>query len=98
MRLLLDTHVFLWYITNDARLPRYAADAIREKSNDAFLSVVSVWEIVVKYQSGNLPLPASPDEYIEANRVAHRISPLSLEARVVSRLLRLPKYHQDPFD
>jgi PIN domain nuclease of toxin-antitoxin system len=42
MRLLLDTDAFLWYITNNPKLPRYAYDAIRDKSNEAFLSVVSV--------------------------------------------------------
>ena len=71
MKLLLDTHTFLWYITNDPKLPRHAYDAIREKSNEAFLSVVSVWEALVKYQIGKLPLPAPADEYIEDRRGAH---------------------------
>jgi len=59
MRLLLDTHTFFWYITNDPRLPRFAIDAIRDKSNEAFLSVVSVWEALVKHQIGKLPLPTN---------------------------------------
>jgi PIN domain nuclease of toxin-antitoxin system len=73
MKLLLDTHAFLWYITNDPKLPRHALDAIRDKSNQVFLSVVSVWEALVKYQIGKLPLPAPADEYINSSRMAHRI-------------------------
>jgi PIN domain nuclease of toxin-antitoxin system len=73
MKLLLDTHAFLWYISNDARLPQHACDAIRDKSNEVYLSVVSVWEILVKYQIGKLPLPTPADEFIEATRSEHRI-------------------------
>jgi PIN domain nuclease of toxin-antitoxin system len=98
MKLLLDTHAFLWYITNDPKLPRYAYDAIREKSNEAFLSVVSVWEALVKYQIGKLPLPVPADEYIEDRRDAHRIASLTLDATDVSRVLMLPQHHRDPFD
>jgi len=50
MKLLLDTHV-----SNDPKLPRYAFDAIRDKSNEVYLSVVSVWEALVKNQTGKLP-------------------------------------------
>ena len=98
MKLLLDTHAFLWYISNDPRLPRYAYDAIRDKSNEVYLSVVSVWEILVKYQIGKLPLPATADEFIEESRSAHRMADLPLDRKAVSRLLSLPMHHRDPFD
>jgi PIN domain nuclease of toxin-antitoxin system len=98
MKLLLDTQAFLWYITNDPKLPRYAYDAIREKSNEAFLSVVSVWEALVKHQIGKLPLPAPADRYIEDHRVTHRISILTLDVHAVNRVLSLPQHHRDPFD
>ena len=98
MRLLLDTHAFLWYISNDPKLPRYAYDAIRDKTNDVFLSVVSVWEALVKHQSGKLDLPTAADEYINANRIAHRIEDLALDRQAVSRILSLPAHHRDPFD
>lgn len=98
MKLLLDTHAFLWYISNDPKLPRYAFDAIRDKSNEVHLSVVSVWEALVKNQTGKLPLPAPADEYINASRIAHRISDLALDRESVSRLLSLPVHHRDPFD
>src|SRR5689334_22399765 len=98
MKLLLDTNVFLWYITNNPKLPRYAFDAIRNKSNEAYLSVVSVWEALVKFQIGKLALPAPADEYINTHRVAHRIANLGLDVQAVSHLLSLPARHRDPFD
>ena len=98
MKLLLDTHAFLWYITNDPRLPRHAYDAIREKSNEAYLSVVSVWEALVKFQIGKLALPEPADAYINDRRNAHRIAILPLEVEAVARLLSLPPHHRDPFD
>ena len=60
MKLLLDTHIFLWYITADARLSALFRDAIREPKNEVLLSVASLWETVVKYNLGKLPLPQSP--------------------------------------
>lgn len=98
MRLLLDTHSFLWYITNNPRLPRHAYDAIRDKSNEAFLSVVSVWEVLVKHKAGKLPLPEPADAYIESRRTLHRISPLDLHSADVAQILSLPDHHRDPFD
>jgi len=98
MRLLLDTHCFLWYITNNPKLPRHAYDAIRDKSNEPFLSVVSVWEVFVKHKIGKLPLPEPADEYIASRRTAHRILTLDLHSAAVAQLLSLPDYHRDPFD
>ncbi len=61
MKLLLDTHIFLWYITADLRLPTHFLAAIREPQNEIFLSIASLWEVVVKYKLGKLPLPQSPE-------------------------------------
>ncbi len=98
MKLLLDTHAFLWYISDDPKLPRYAYDAIRDKSNEVYLSVVSVWEALVKHKNGKLPLPSEADKYIDASRMAHRIADLALDRQAVSHLLSLPAHHRDPFD
>ena len=64
MKLLLDTHVFLWYITADTRLPASFQAAIQDPANEVFLSVVSVWEAVIKYELGKLPLPSPPADYL----------------------------------
>jgi len=58
MRLLLDTHVFLWFISADVRLPVTWRDAMRDTENEVFLSAVSVWEAMVKYALGKSPLRA----------------------------------------
>jgi PIN domain nuclease of toxin-antitoxin system len=60
MRLILDTHVFLWYITADPKLPASILAASRDPGNEVYLSVVSIWEAVIKYQLGKLSLPAPP--------------------------------------
>jgi PIN domain nuclease of toxin-antitoxin system len=57
MRLLLDTHIFLWFISGDSRLPADWRDSIRDPGNAVYVSVVCVWEAIVKHRLGKLPLP-----------------------------------------
>ena len=98
MRLLLDTHIFLWFISADARLPRVIRDHIRDPDNDVYLSVVSIWEAMIKNQIGRLPLPQSPETYLPEQRERHRVSSLGLDEPSVMRLAKLPLLHRDPFD
>ncbi|MEA5502287.1 type II toxin-antitoxin system VapC family toxin [Halotia wernerae UHCC 0503] len=56
MRILLDTHIFLWFISGDSQLSRDVQDSIRDRDNEVYLSAISVWEAIVKYQLGKLPL------------------------------------------
>jgi len=97
MRLLLDTHIFLWFITGDERLSPHFRKSI-EDADAAYLSVVSVWEVAIKYQLGKLPLPAPPNPWLLEQREHHGIESLSLSERAVSRLSELPEHHKDPFD
>ena len=69
MRLLLDTHVFLWFISADAQLPAAWRDGIRDPRNEVFLSVVSVWGAMVKYAIGKLPLQHPPEDYLPTQRL-----------------------------
>lgn len=64
MKLLLDTHIFLWFISGDSQLAVSFRDAIRLPDNKVYLSVASVWEATIKYQLGKLPLPESPETYL----------------------------------
>lgn len=98
MRLLLDTHVFLWYISADPHLPTAFRDAIRDAANDVFVSAASIWEAVIKYALGKLPMPQAPAEYLPRQRAAHRISPLPVEEGAFVFLAGLPALHRDPFD
>jgi PIN domain nuclease of toxin-antitoxin system len=98
MRLLLDTHVFLWYITGASRLPIALRDSIRSPDNEVYLSVVSIWEAIVKAQLGKLPIPEPPQTYLPVRREQHQIASLSLDEASVARLAGLPSLHRDPFD
>lgn len=98
MRLLLDTHVFLWYITADPKLPAAFRAAIQDQANEVYLSVASVWETIIKYHLGKLPLPAPPADYLPRQRDAHRIASLPIDEGAMSHLSGLPPFHRDPFD
>ncbi len=78
MKLLLDTHIFLWYISADRQLPVAFRDPIRDPTNEVYLSVASVWEAVIKYAVGKLPLPEPPASYFPQQRAAHQIMSLPL--------------------
>jgi len=98
MRLLLDTHIFLWFISGDKRLSAAALSNIRDPNNDVYLSVASVWEGVVKHQLGKLPLPQQPETYLPLQRKNHHIASLGLDEATIAFLPKLPSLHRDPFD
>lgn len=98
MRILLDTHIFLWYISADTRLSIDKRDGIRDSNNEVYLSVVSVWEAIIKFQLGKLPLPQPPETYLPTQRQQHQIMSLALNEDSVAYLSQLPALHRDPFD
>ena len=98
MKLLLDTAAFLWYVSADRRLPVATRDLISAAENDVWLSVVSVWEIVVKTELKRLQLPGPAWSYVTAQRERHAVAPLALEESAVANLSKLPAVHRDPFD
>lgn len=98
MRILLDTHIFLWYISDDRRLSKELHYKIRDTNNEVYLSVVSIWESIVKHQIGKLPFPESPEKYLSKQRTFHKISSLELDEPSVCKLIQLPEIHRDPFD
>ena len=98
MRILLDTHIFLWFISGDNQLSTDVRDAIRDPDNEVYLSSVSVWEAIVKYQLGKLPLPEHPETYLPKQRRLHQIASLALDESSVVQLAKLPPLHRDPFD
>ena len=98
MKLLLDTQVFLWFISGDRRLPDSWRDAIRDPGNAVYLSVASVWEAVIKQQAGKLPLPEPADSLLPVQRKLHQIASLPIDESSVEHLSSLPALHRDPFD
>lgn len=98
MRILLDTHIFLWFISKDRKLSTEVGEAIRDRNNEVYLSVVSIWESIIKYQLGKLPFPESPEIYLPQQRDRHLIESLSLDESSIRKLITLPAIHRDPFD
>lgn len=98
MKLLLDTHAFLWWVSDDDRLSRRARRALTDEGNEAFFSVVSAWEIVVKTGLGKLRLPETPEKFLLKELERNPFAPLPLHLRHVLRLATLPNLHRDPFD
>jgi PIN domain nuclease of toxin-antitoxin system len=98
MRLLLDTHILLWFLTNDKRLSQTARTAIEDVSNERWLSPISLLEIALKSRLGKLPLPAPFGVLFPADLLAEDIHLLPLEPRHIEPITTLPLYHKDPFD
>ncbi len=98
MNLLLDTSIFLWYITNSKKLSNRHSKEIQNKKNNIFLSVVSIWECLIKQQIGRLNLPEPSAEFLITQRDKHHITSLPLEENNLIHLAGLPQIHKDPFD
>jgi PIN domain nuclease of toxin-antitoxin system len=97
MKVLLDTHTFLWAIAQEGKLSR-RAQQIYTGSNDLWLSVASVWEVLLKVQVGKLPLPEPSGPYLVKKLAQNRIEVLPIKLDHVLRLEYLPAHHRDPFD
>ena len=98
MKILLDTHAFLWWIRDDPRLSRRARELVTSGRNELFLSVTCVWEILTKTQTGKLRLAEPPQKFVTEQLTANNIQVLPLTLDHVLRLEQLPLHHRDPFD
>ena len=96
--LLLDTCVFIWLASKPEHLSRAAVDILQDPTRQRMLSQASVWEIVLKYRTGKLPLPRSPRIWIEEQARLQHIQILDLEREAIYRSGELPDIHRDPFD
>src|SRR2546426_5619944 len=85
MRVLLDTHAFLWAITDNRKLSSRARDVFTSPSNELFLSVSSVWEIMQKVQIGKLPLPSPAGAYLTEHLVKTNVQVLPIRLNHVLR-------------
>ena len=97
MRLLVDTHAFLWFMAGDARLSAAARHALEEDDNEWWLSAASVWELSIKSSLKRLVLPMPAAEYV-AEKVQAGLRVLSVEWVHAAVVERLPFHHRDPFD
>ena len=98
MKLLLDTCTFLWLAEGSGKLSKTASEAFLDAVTVRYLSVVSAWEIAIKYSIGRMPLPQKPDVYVPNLRQRGDIETLLLDEASAVYVARLPWIHQDPFD
>jgi PIN domain nuclease of toxin-antitoxin system len=97
MKALLDTHTFLWAIAQEGKLSR-RAQQVYTGSNDLWLSVASVWEILIKVQTGRLLLPQPSGPYLVKKLIKDKIEVLPVTLDHVLQVESLPLHHRDPFD
>lgn len=98
MRALLDTHTFLWWITDDPQLSPRVRALIHEGTTELFLSAASGWEIAIKHALGRIQLPQRPEEFIPAHLTLNGIQGLPVVMRHALHAPTLPPLHRDPFD
>lgn len=98
MKLLLDTHTFLWWISDDPKLSAKALELIGDNRNILYWSAASSWEVSIKYALGRLPLPETPEQFLPAELGKNRIESLPIVDAHAFQAGLLPRHHRDPFD
>lgn len=98
MKLLLDTHSFLWFIDGNCNLSDAARLLIEEPENQRFLSTASLWEISIKVSISKLELQMSLTELVQQEVEGNAIELLQIKPEHLDKLAKLPFYHKDPFD
>jgi len=99
MKYLLDTHTLLWVLFNDEELSNYAKDLIKNSENHIYVSLITYWEISLKYGIGKLELENITPQEIPQKSKEINIQTLDLLESEVSTFFKLPKLeHKDPFD
>jgi PIN domain nuclease of toxin-antitoxin system len=94
----LDTHAFLWWITEDRRLSARAREVMAAGGNDLLLSAASGWEIAIKASLGRVSLPIPIDRFLSEQLQRNDIGILPIEMSHALRVHALPLLHRDPFD
>jgi PIN domain nuclease of toxin-antitoxin system len=97
MKLLLDTHVFLWLQTSPDRLGEHLS-LVADASNELAVSAASSWEIAIKHEIGRLQLPEEPDRYVPSRIRMIGARALPIEHSHALAVAALPALHRDPFD
>jgi PIN domain nuclease of toxin-antitoxin system len=98
MRILLDTHVWLWLQAAPERIAAPALQVLADPEHTLLLSSVSAAEIAIKHSTGKLTLPLPPQAYVLSRMELQGVEPLAFEHDHALRLADLPMHHRDPFD
>jgi PIN domain nuclease of toxin-antitoxin system len=98
MRVLIDTHVFIWWTSDDQKLSFPVLNLIGDPNTEVILSIVSIWEMQIKLSLGKLQLKTALPELVEDELKRNRIHLLSIDLSHIYALSNLPNHHRDPFD
>lgn len=98
MRLLLDIHAFLWWISDVPELSKKARKAIGASENDGLLSFASCWELAIKLSFGKLTLPGTLERFVPEHMAWNGFTHMAIEFRHIARVSTLAFHHRDPFD
>jgi len=98
VRLLLDSHAFLWFILGDQRLSDRARSAIAAADTDVLVSPATLWEMAIKVRLGKYTLPGPFAPFMETQLASNRFRLLPIEVRHAALLASMPFHHRDPFD
>ena len=98
MRVLLDTHTFLWWNAADDRLSDEARTIITDGRTEVLVSVASIWEVATKVAKGRLSIPDEVGRYVEDRLERNHWSSLPIGVEHAVRAAALPRIHLDPFD
>lgn len=98
MKVLLDTHAFLWLITGDDRLSENARQTFLNTDNSLFFSAASLWEICIKKSLGKISLKDGWFQTIQKEMKINTIQWLPIEMTHCAEVTELPLHHRDPFD
>lgn len=98
MKLLLDTHAFLWFIGGKDELSVHARQLMEDASNERYLSVASLWEMAIKVSIGKLKVPLPLTRLVREHVTGNAIEVLPIEPEHLDEQRKLPFHHRDPFD
>lgn len=98
MKFLLDTHTFIWYVTNNSKLSSTARELINDGSNEVLLSIASIWEMAIKQSIGKLNFELPFELFITRQLTVNNFRSLNIEIDHLNLVANLPLHHRDPFD
>lgn len=98
MKVLIDTHCWLWLCVEPERFSKSTLERLADRETERLISSASVWEIVIKHGIGKLPLPVAPPAFVPSRLETTQTDVLPISAAHALRIADLPDLHRDPFD
>ena len=98
MRILLDTHTFIWFVTDSSRLSSTAKALIEDEYNEKLLSIASIWEMGIKHSIGKLTFELPFMTFVTSQLQQNSMEILNIRIEHLDVVANLPLHHRDPFD